>query len=479
MTKRTMRRCFFAVIVYLMEAAVLVTAATAEVRTFMDDEGREITVTQPFQRIISLYSAQIEILYDLGASDQLIGGQKTGYFPAPAAFLPQYDYNGDPEKIIAAEPDLLLIRPFITRKAPDFVKAIENAGITVVSLYPERFEDFDEYVRHLSILTGKEDMAEEKLAAFHAELDAIAETTADIVEDERQTVFFESTEVDLRSITSDSMPGIAIRLAGGNNAAANAKPISVGSSIAAFGAERILMMADDIDVYISQRGSMNTGGNEHSISIRPGFNAVKAVKDGRIYELNEKLISSPTFRFTVGTREVARYLYPELMDDLTAWQTDQPVNRREMANIIMRILHLPVYTVSSSSYYSEKHQGHVYGMFTDVPWTDTDFNAIESSVMHSLMAGEKDNRTKVERFLPDEPATRDMLARALFMQFNLDKLNRQTRISDLSESANGKMVQAVVDHGLMPLYDDAFKPSAPVSGNEIIVAFKAAITEMQ
>ena len=67
---------------------------------------------------------------------------------------PIYDYNADPENVIAAEPDLVLIRPFINRKSPDFVAALENAGLTVVSLYPESFEEFDGYIEKLAMLTG-------------------------------------------------------------------------------------------------------------------------------------------------------------------------------------------------------------------------------------------------------------------------------------------------------------------------------------
>ena len=108
--------------------------------SFTDDDGRKIELDKPAERIISLYSAHTENLYYLDAQSTLIGGYKTCIYPPEAAFLDMYDYSADPEAVIAAAPDVVLIRPFISRKAPDFVNAIEKAGITVVSLYPDSLD---------------------------------------------------------------------------------------------------------------------------------------------------------------------------------------------------------------------------------------------------------------------------------------------------------------------------------------------------
>ncbi|MDR0584927.1 MAG: hypothetical protein LBG57_11365, partial [Treponema sp.] len=83
--------------------------------SFVDDDGRAVSLGGPAGRIISLYSAHTENLFALGAGDALIGGHTTCVYPPEAAAFAVYDYNGDPEYIIAAEPDLVLIRPFIRR----------------------------------------------------------------------------------------------------------------------------------------------------------------------------------------------------------------------------------------------------------------------------------------------------------------------------------------------------------------------------
>lgn len=442
------------------------TSVTTGVIHFVDDDGRTIDLDKPCEKIISLYSAHTENLYTLGAGEKIIGVHQTSIYPPEAAFKPIYDYNADPEKIIAAEPDLVLIRPFITGKAPDFVKAIENAGITVVSLYPETLAGFDDYIEKLALLTGTEAKAEIELAAFHQNLADIAAITDTIAV--KQKVFFEATEVDLRTVTVDSMAGQAIILAGGENIAADARAVKAGSSIAAFGIERILALAEEIDVYVSQRGAMNAGGNEHAIRIRPGFETVKAIQNNRIYLINEKIISSPTFRYDKGVREMARFLYPEIFDDLSEYQNDVLATKTDLANIIVKGMHLPLYVTSSSKYYQQDHKGHIYGLFADVLWSDKDFDAIETVVQ----AGYVDWRKEGEKqyYDPQEPVTRETLARTIFLLGTFSYQESSVAIKDLDACQTPRIVQTLVDNGVFTLQNGAFLPDKVVSQREIIEA---------
>jgi iron complex transport system substrate-binding protein len=274
--------------------------------SFVDDDGRAVNLDGPRRRIISLYSAHTENLFAIGAGEALIGGHTTCVYPPEAAAFALYDYNGDPEHIITAEPDLALIRPFIRRHSPNYVAELEKAGIPVVSLYAESLEDFDGYIRRLALIAGAETEAEQQLAIFHQGLDQIRNAAGGI--EKKQTVFFESTERETRTVSAGSFPALAIEIAGGINIAAGARPATPGSSIAPFGAEKLLLHAGEIDAYIIQRGPMNAGGGDPAA--RPGYHAIKAIQNNRVLSIDEKLVSSPTFRYLSGVREIARFLYP-------------------------------------------------------------------------------------------------------------------------------------------------------------------------
>ncbi|NLJ55705.1 MAG: ABC transporter substrate-binding protein [Firmicutes bacterium] len=437
---------------------------------FTDHDGREILLDGPCSRIISLYSAHTENLFSLGAGDLLIGDHRTSIYPPDTQEIPTYDYNDDPETLIAAEPDLVLIRPYITRRVPEFVKALEMAGIPLVSLYPEKFAGFEDYINKLALLTGTEDAAAEQLAQFYHKLEEITGLTKNIAD--QQNIFFEATTVNLRTVAADSLPATAIALAGGVNVAADAKPIQKNSSIASFGEERILALADEIDVYVSQRGAMNANSSLQTILARPGFETIKAVQNRRVYIINEKIISSPTFRFHKGVRELARYLFPEIIDDLSPYRNNNPATKRDFANIMVRQFHMPIYVPSSANCYQENTGEHTYGCFADLTWQDEDFDCIETVTLGGYIPYAAGNDGK-QFFKPAAPVTREMLAKAVFMLGAFKPLGKGPTINDLDQCTAPDLVQALVDSGVFSLHHGNFEPQRTVTNNEIIEALSA------
>lgn len=436
---------------------------TAAKIQFIDDLGNQIKMDEAAKRIISLYSAHTENLFALGLDEEIIGVGKSDAYPPAVSQKTIYDYRSDPEKVIAAEPDLVLIRPFIKRSSPEFVEALQKANINIVCLYPESFEKFVPYIKKLALLTGKEERAKELLDKFQKDIEEISEKTQNI--EPKVKIFFESTQTQYRTVTPDSMPAHAIELAGGINIAMDAEAVKEGTSIASYGAERILEKAEDIDVYVAQRGTMNSGGTPHAIRIRPGFYAIKAVKEDRIYNTNEKFVSSPTFRFAKGVRELARMFYPEIFDDLSIFNNNEAITREKMAQITVAFKHKGFFS-PTSKYYKTSHRGHVYGDFKDVDVDHPYFDYIETAVLAGYMDGYGDE------FRPGEKLTRIGLAKTLFMLTDLEDLPGTPRINDIDECEDSHIVEIVVENGLMQLVNDLFKPDGFVTGAEVVEALE-------
>lgn len=311
------RFCSIALIIFVMLASFgcsksnvdSIAPITSQKISVVDDSGEKIVLEKPAVRIISLYSAHTENLFALNLDKEIIGVSMTEDIPQ-AKQRQVFDYRADPEKVIAAEPDLVIIRPFIAQGYPNFVKALKNAGIKVVTLYPERFEDFDEYIKKLAILTGKEQIAAEKLAEFHKRLNVLRETTNKALV--KQKVYFESTVTNYRTITKESMTAKLLDFAGAINIAADAIPLRQGSSIGVYGDEKLLDKADEIDAFIAQFGSMNPQVTPESIALRPGFDKIKAIRNNKVFVIDEKYVSRPTFDMADGAYKIAKMLYPEL-----------------------------------------------------------------------------------------------------------------------------------------------------------------------
>ena len=135
-------------------------------QTLMDQGGRHITVHKPFHRIISLYGAHTENLFSLGLDQEIIGVSRNEVYPEGALKKPTFSYHEDPEKFLAAQPDLVLIRPMIDRGYPKLIRRLESVGITVLSFQPSTVEEMFDYWLALGILTGRPERASHMVDYF-------------------------------------------------------------------------------------------------------------------------------------------------------------------------------------------------------------------------------------------------------------------------------------------------------------------------
>jgi len=279
--------------------------------TIIDQAGRRIVVRQPFKRVISLYGAHTENLFSLGLVNEIIGVSPHDDYPPPVRRKPVFSYHDDPEKFLAARPDLILIRPMIDRGYPQFVAMLEKSGITIVSLQPADVDKMFTYWSILGILTGRQEQAQRLISHFKASAGEFRSLTDDLVNKKR--VYFEAVHSKMKTFTPDSMAIFALESAGGLNIAADANPVR-NTNIARYGKERISSHAAEIDAYLAQYGAMNRP-TVSLIKNEPGFNLIKAVAQGHIYIVDEKIVARPTMRLLEGIYRIGTYLYPEHFGD--------------------------------------------------------------------------------------------------------------------------------------------------------------------
>jgi iron complex transport system substrate-binding protein len=305
--------CFFT-----LSAAEAADFRIEDGRTVVDQGGRRIVVRTPFQRIVSLYGAHTENLFALGCGPEIIGVAPHEDYPPQAREKPVFSYHDDPEKFIAARPDLVLVRPMIDRGYLPLVQRLEKSGIAVVSLQPGSVREMYVYWEILGLLTGRRNQAARMTADFTAAVDRLRALTAAV--EPKRRVYFEAIHSRMKTFSPDSMAVFALEAAGGVNVAADAQPVR-DTNIAAYGKERILARAAEIDVYLAQSGTMNPASVD-LIRAESGFQAIRAVKTGQVHTIDERLVSRPTLRLLDGIFEIGRILYPD----------DFPEKAREIIN---------------------------------------------------------------------------------------------------------------------------------------------------
>ena len=280
-------------IVPLFVLVVLLALGTARGATVTDSERRSLVFDRPFTRIVSLYPAHTENLLRLGLDREIVACS-----PADRALpdRPRVQFQDDPERILALKPDL--------------VRILEQHRVRVVSLQPTTADELFAYWQDLGALTGREAEAQRMIADFGRSLARITAELRPIPAEGRKRVYFESIHRQMKTFAPRSMALFVLESAGGVNVAADAARMRE-TNIAAYGKERIIARADEIDVYLAQRGRMNPVRVE-DITGEPGFAVIRAVREHQVFLVDEELVSRPTPDLLDGIVRVRALLYPEL-----------------------------------------------------------------------------------------------------------------------------------------------------------------------
>ncbi len=238
-------------------------------------------------RVISLYPGHSDNIFALGGENLLIAlseNDDADLLPG----LPRVSLRDGAEKFLALKPDVIVTRSFAMRLNPNLYEVLERAGVKIINLDPPSWSEFEIYLRTLSEALGLD--AEAGIKKLHA---LITETKSQ-TRNENFKIFIEATSKEIHTCAPDSWAANLISLVGGKNAAAQAEPLRPGSSIAAWGVERVLKSLENknLDVYIIQTGAMNRA------TLKDFYNRewtkILIERGVKVYEVPEKFLSRPS-----------------------------------------------------------------------------------------------------------------------------------------------------------------------------------------
>jgi iron complex transport system substrate-binding protein len=254
-------------------------------------------------KIISLYAADTELVLRLGARDSLIGVSRQESYRGPETegwvSPPAFSIRDDVEKFISAAPSLVLARPQHLNSNPGLFERLQKNGVKIWSGQCLRAEDLYDFWTDLGRLLGRENKALAMIADFKKELAPFELNAKEKLK--KPGVFLESIHKDLKTFTSDSIPIWLLTLAGGRNIASDASAVRKGQIVANYGPEKLLAKSDEVEIYLSQQGPMNSISLEE-IKEREIFRVLPAFKNGRVYRVPEEYISRPTPSLVEGLR---------------------------------------------------------------------------------------------------------------------------------------------------------------------------------
>ena len=275
------------------------TATSVVSITVVDDIGNTVTLNTEPQRIISLAPSHTEILYALRLGDRVVGVTEYCNYPPEAAEKPKIGgfSDVDMERVVGLEPDLVLATSLHTAEV---VPALQERGIPVFVADPQTVPEVLETIRTIGHITGKDQAAGALTAQMQERINAVQEKIKDAP---RPRVFWELGP-ELYTAGPGSFLNDLIVMAGGENISADADSPWPQLSL-----EAIVLKDPEIVVLADH----NYGETVETVTQRPGWENITAVREGRIVELtNDDIVSWPGPRIVEGLEFLARAFHPDL-----------------------------------------------------------------------------------------------------------------------------------------------------------------------
>ncbi len=265
-------------------------------RFVVDDLARPLPLSdEGARRIVSLAPSCTESLLAIGAGDRLAGVEEHSELPPPLAAVPRVGgfRHHDLDAIVALGPDLVVAASLhAVRGAP----ALADRGVPVFVTQPRTVDGIVSAMARLAALTGLARDAAPYLAACRARIDAVLGRT--LRTRVRPLVY---VELGPQGSTGgpQSFVDDFVTKAGGVNLG--------GLSRVEWPFLRprdVLAHPPDVIVIASWSGSATV----RSLAERPGWDALPAVKRGRVYEVPAGFVKRPGPSVVAGLEFLAARL---------------------------------------------------------------------------------------------------------------------------------------------------------------------------
>ena len=254
-------------------------------------------------RVISLYPGHSDNIFAMGGEKILIAlseNDDDDLLPD----LPRLSPRDNAEKFLALKPDVIVTRSFAVRLNPNLYEILGRTGVKIINLDPPSWNEFENYLENLGKALNLD---------YHEAIKKLRKIkTAPHSPLITPHCFVEATSKEIHTCAPDSWAANLISLAGGINTANEAEPLRKGSSIAAWGAERVLKSHENknLDVYIIQTGAMNHATLKDFYA-RDWSSALNGVK---VYEVPEKYLSRPSLLGLEKGLEILRKIFSQEID---------------------------------------------------------------------------------------------------------------------------------------------------------------------
>ena len=281
--------------------------ASAETLTYKDKLGRTVNIPVPVKRAV--FFQTYELIPALGIWDNVVGIGRYAYNndlmkavkPDIEKTIPSAGSGTDinMEALLRLQPDLVITWTY----NPENVRFMEERGIRVVSIYPESLPELNETMIFQGKVFGKEKKARQIIASMEAIFSDIKKRVAPMPAAKKQKVLWVGSRPNAVACRIGVNNDIITMIGGVNPAAI------IDQRNADVPVERIIAWNPDV-IFIWGNATYNS----KDILNNPQWQAIKAVRSGRVYKAPEWSTWSP--RLAPIALWMAMKTYPAQFSDI-------------------------------------------------------------------------------------------------------------------------------------------------------------------
>ncbi len=266
----------------------------AEIR-LLDDNGDELVLAQPAQRIISLAPNITEVLFHIGAGAQIVGADEYSNYPEAAKQIQRVNNHAaaNYELILSLKPDLVIA--WQSGNGDKIINPLRKLGFPVFVVETREIDQIPDLFHRFGQLSGHEAIAQQRIDEFTQRLNNLrnAQAGKSVVK-----TFYQIWHEPLITLNGQHMVSDIIRLCGGINVFADAIPLVPYINIES-------IVAVDPEVIIA-------GGSEQQQTVHSAqwqkWPSLSAVKNRHIYTIPADLMQRHSDRILQGAQLMCDYL---------------------------------------------------------------------------------------------------------------------------------------------------------------------------
>ncbi|WP_426350885.1 ABC transporter substrate-binding protein [Alloiococcus sp. CFN-8] len=264
--------------------------------TITDSLEEAITIEDEPKTIVTLAPNITEIVYALGLGDMVVGRNAYSDYPEEALEVEVIGdfYSINLERIVELDPDIVIAS---THFEEEMQAKFDDIGVQVITLYDSTsFDGVYTSIETLGRVFNVQDKASEVI-------DEIKNQVADVEEkvknEEKPSVYYVvgyGQEGDYTA-TGDTFIHEMLTMAGGEN---------IAKDVAGWTYSKETLMEKDPDIVIVKKDFYD------DFIASEGYKELSAVKNNKVYTIDNNLLDRPGPRSGLGVIEIAKILHPEL-----------------------------------------------------------------------------------------------------------------------------------------------------------------------